>query len=128
MTGRISISISSNRDDRDSLMDSTVRWLKSCFDSVTVSDIYEMNAINGTDAPYLNAVAMASTDMTPDEVISLLKRWELHCGRTPASKSSGIIPMDLDLITWNGTILRPKEFSRAYFSRGYNQLMESEHA
>lgn len=71
---------------------STVRWLKSCFDSVTVSDIYEMNAINGTDAPYLNAVAMASTDMTPDEVISLLKRWELHCGRTPASKSTGIIP------------------------------------
>lgn len=107
-------------------MDSTVRWLQSCFDNVTVSEIYEMDAINGVDAPYLNAVAVASTDMSPDAVIATLKQWELNCGRTPSSKSSGIIPMDLDLITWNGTILRPKEFNRAYFSRGYNQIMESE--
>ncbi len=106
----------------------TVRWLMSNFDNVTVSDIYEMEAINGVDAPYLNAVAIASTDSPPEAITAKLKQWEKECGRTPSSKSVGIIPMDLDLIIWNGTILRPREFNRAYFSRGYNEINGSEHA
>ncbi|MDE6556548.1 MAG: hypothetical protein K2K55_06245, partial [Duncaniella sp.] len=59
------------------------------------------------------------------KTIECLKEFEAGQGRTHAETQDGIIPIDLDLVIWDFTIKRPKDFERHYFNRGYAQLLAS---
>ncbi len=120
------IAIGSNSRDRQWQMEQAIERLKEKFKNESVSSIYECSADNGKDAPYLNAVMVASTSMSLEETNSYLKQWEVLCGRTPASKLEGVIPIDLDIIVWNNEIIRQKEFNKPYFARGYHELIAAE--
>ena len=103
-------------------MDLAFSHLKSVFDKVESSEIYETEALNGKDAPYLNSVVVGFTNMGYDETVEYMKKWEKQCGRTSDSKLKGIVPIDIDVVVWNETIVRPKDFEMSYFTRGYQQL------
>ncbi len=117
------ISIGSNSVDSQTQMEFAVRHIKSKFANVVSSTIYETKALNGIDADYKNAVVVADTENTFEVAEKFLKQWEVLCGRTPASKVQGVIPIDLDIVVWNNEIVREKDYSCAYFSQGYNQLI-----
>lgn len=117
------LSLGSNSDDRQSQMDLAFSHLKSVFDDVESSAIYETEALNGKDAPYLNSVIVGYTNMGYDETVDYMKQWEKNCGRTSESKLKGIIPIDLDVVVWNDVIVREKDFIMPYFTRGYMQLL-----
>ena len=119
------LSIGTNHPDRDSRITDAIQWLTGTFRVQSCSEVYEMPAINGTDRPYLNAVAAIATDTCLPEFIDLLKCYEAQCGRTPQSKAAGVIPIDIDVIIWNDTIMRPREFAYDYFTKGYGQLSEA---
>ncbi len=121
----LAISLGSNSKDRSIQMENAVLYLKSIFDGVSCSTIYETQALNGKDAPYLNAVAVANTDLSIVEATKLLKDWECKCGRTIESKLMGSIPIDLDIVVWNGEVVRDKNFSCDFFTRGYFQLVST---
>lgn len=122
--GKMVLSIGSNSSDREWQMSQTIKRLRENFKVVAVSEIYETEAVNGVDAPYLNAVAVASTSMTYEDVLSFTKQWETICGRTPASKLQGVIPVDLDVVVWDGEIKRERDYEHEYFARGYKQLID----
>lgn len=117
------ISIGSNSSDRQWQLDYAIRHLKSKFKSVSVSSIYESSAQNGKDAPYLNAVMVGETNMDLDKTTAFCKQWETLCGRTPASKLEGVIPIDIDIVVWNGDVVKETDFLFPYFTRGYHQLV-----
>lgn len=119
------VSIGSNSLDRQWQMSQAVKYLKTKMDGVLVSTIYETSAINGVDAPYFNAVVFAKTELDLDSVMTMLKQWEVQCGRTSLSKLNGVVPIDLDIVVWNNQVLREKDFSYSYFKTGYNELIES---
>lgn len=48
--------------------------------------------------------------------------YENVCGRTPASKQTGEIPMDIDIIIWNDEIIRPNDYEHEYFKIGWNMI------
>lgn len=121
----LAISLGSNSKDRCIQMDDAVQYLNSIFDGVSCSSIYETQALNGKDAPYLNAVAVANTHLSIVEATKLLKKWECQCGRTTESKLIGSIPIDLDIVVWNGEVVREKDFSCDFFTQGYLQLVPS---
>ena len=106
-------------------MANTIGWLTDTFSDLRCSEIYEMPAINGIDSPYLNAVIELTSDMNFYELTKIFKNHEADCGRTLQSKAEGIIPMDIDIIIWNGKIMRPREYSFEYFAKGYRQLAGS---
>ena len=116
------LSLGSNNPDRERQMQSAISWLGSQLLDVRVSAIHETSPDNGIGAPYLNAVAMASTDMDIDQVTALVKHWETQCGRTPESKIIGEIPIDIDIVMWDGHVVRAREFDRPYFRIGYSEL------
>ena len=116
------LSLGSNSGDRQHQMDLAFSHLKSVFNDVESSAIYETDALNGKDAPYLNSVIVGYTNMSYDETVDYMKQWEKNCGRTSESKLKGIIPIDIDVVVWNETIVRPKDFEMSYFTRGYQQL------
>ncbi len=119
------ISLGTNSSDREWQMSHAIKHLKQMFKKTVVSEIYEVPAHNGVDAPYLNAVMIASTANTLDEVNAALKQWEVVCGRTPASKLKGDIPIDLDVVVWNDKVIRPVDYSRSYVSQGMSQLLST---
>ena len=55
--------------------------------------------------------------------LGIFKQWEIECGRTAVSKQQGVIPIDLDIVVWNGEVIRATDYSRDYVSKGVAQLL-----
>ena len=53
---------------------------------------------------------------TAEETKIICKQIEMELGRTPESKKSGIIPIDIDLIFWNEKLLH-EDYNRFDFVR-----------
>lgn len=119
---RIIISIGSNTADRATRMDEALRWLGLQFPGLKTSSIYETPEYHGVYAPYFNCVAEAASDLSAEDIVCLFKNYELSQGRTPESKKSGQVPIDLDVVMFNNENLRPHETVRDYFLIGYRQL------
>ena len=63
---------------------------------------------------FRNVLAKANTDMSPEEVIDKIKQTERAVGRSPRDKYMGRMIMDIDLIQYEGRILRPQDYDRDY--------------
>jgi len=64
--------------------------------------------------PFLNGAIRLSTLLSPEALKIRLKAIEVHLGRTPEMKAMGIVPIDLDIITFNEHIVHP-DYSRFQF-------------
>lgn len=91
-----------------------------------LSDFYTTPAVNGRDADYLNAVAFGYFDGEAAEFEATCKDTESRLGRTHSHQPGQphIVEIDLDVVVFGGEVLRPVDFSRDYFRRGFNQLQE----
>jgi len=65
---------------------------------------------------FLNKAMMLLSDDNEKETVSIFKDIEAEMGRTPTSKSEGIIPIDIDLIFWNDK-LASQDYERFDFVR-----------
>lgn len=71
--------------------------------------------------PYLNCVATGYTDLAPDELQSMLKAYEADCGRDLRSDCATVL-IDLDLVIYGSSLLRPLDFAQSYFQQGFTAL------
>ena len=120
------LSIGSNSRDRAWQMRHCIAWLNHILSSVKVSSVYKSVAVNNRDTDYLNAVMIASTKKGLEDISALMKQYETVCGRTPASKLQGEIPIDIDIVLWNNDVIRQRDFAQQYFQRGWQELKEVE--
>ena len=118
----IVISIGSNHRDRDLYVEQCIDFLRQRFSDVRVSATYSTPADNGRDADYLNAVMAGQCTDDYDRTKALLKLYETAHGRTPLSKALGVVTIDLDIVMWNGEVLRQRDFDQKYFQIGWKQL------
>jgi len=65
---------------------------------------------------FQNEAIKILSDETANETKIILKQIEIELGRTPESKKSGIIPIDIDLIFWNEKLLH-EDYNRFDFVR-----------
>lgn len=117
------ISIGSNTDDREERVRRAIDHIKTFVTECSVSSIYETEAINGKDAPYLNAVLHGLSPVNSVTLTKYLKDWELKEGREDKETANGKVAIDLDLVIFDSRILRPKDFERHYFNIGYRELL-----
>jgi 7,8-dihydro-6-hydroxymethylpterin-pyrophosphokinase len=104
-------------------MHDNIEWLCQHLDNAIVSQVYETAADNGSAGTYLNAVMMADTDIdTLPRITRMLKQREAACGRNLMSKITKAIPIDIDIVMFDGEVVRPDDFTKAYFRIGYTQL------
>ncbi len=118
------LSLGSNTPDRASRMESAIAFVSTIGLDMLVSEIYQTAAVNGRDPDYLNAVVRIHTPLGREEVEALVKSWEKKSGRLPEHKCTGSICIDIDLVIWDGEVLRPTDFYRTYFSRGFEELTD----
>lgn len=117
------LSLGSNTPDRLERMRAAMEFTATLGREVCASEIYETPALNGHDAAYLNAVVRVTTSLERSIVEIMAKNWEKRAGRRPEHKKLGAVCIDIDLVIWDDEILRPVDFHRNYFSRGYDQLI-----
>lgn len=66
--------------------------------------------------PYLNQVLSFDTALDHDSLHRLTKDYE-HAVRS-ANDHPGLVNLDIDIVVWNGRVMRPKDASAAYFIEG----------
>ena len=117
------IGLGSNSRDRESQISDAIKFVLGLLKDGKVSSVYETEACNGKDKPYLNAVIKGRSVLPEEELVEKFKNYERQHGRQLGSKEEGIIPIDLDLVIRGSRILRPKDFERHYFNKGYRELL-----
>lgn len=63
---------------------------------------------------YLNRIASFDTTLPERKVVEIMKAIEKDNGRTPDGKSTGIVPLDIDLLQYGTKVLRPHDFEKEY--------------
>lgn len=121
----IVIGIASNTEDRSYQMEKATEALCRLFQQVNVSSVYETEAVNGDGTKYCNAVMSGLTRMGEEDTVAKLKELEKEAGRTQTGAFEGKVPLDLDLVIWNGRIIRERDFEQRYFNIGYRELLAS---
>lgn len=116
------ISLGSNAPDREECMAGAMKWLATVIVGARFSRVYETPEYSGRYPAYFNCVAEGMTALDADTLNVMLKEYERSAGRTPESKLTGIVPIDIDIVEYGERLLRPVEFEREYFAIGYRQL------
>ena len=112
------ISIGTN-EDREVNLDFAHKKLCSLYPDILFSPVLDTKAIGMKHAcRFLNQVACFHTHATSEETKSDLKRIEIEVGRTPEEKVNEIIRLDLDLLIYDGKVLKPYDLKRNYVREG----------
>ncbi len=118
------ISLGSNAIGSRSRVADAIALLRGRFDVRAVSDIYSTPALDGRSPKYFNAVAAVTTDAPIEQMVAEMKEIERDAGRRPQDHGSRVVPLDLDVVTCDGRVLRPADYTRSYFTIGYHQIMD----
>lgn len=105
MTHEAIISLGSNTEKK--ILELATILLAETFQLISQSEIIESNAIGEHyQSPFYNQAIKLLSGYEKDETIQIFKETEIKLGRTPQSKSKGIVPLDIDLIIWEGVVYK----------------------
>lgn len=117
------VSIGSNEQRREN-MELARRRLTGLFPGIRFSEEEETKPLffHRQDM-FSNQVARFVSDNPAEEIIACLKGIEREAGRMPGDKEQEIVRLDIDLLSCDGTVYKPKDLKRDYIRRGLRQLL-----
>lgn len=118
--------IGSNYGLRENALSRALDYLKLWGQISAKSDFYETPDMLGSGKIYLNAVVELQTSLEENELAVLLKEYETANGRDTEKRSRGDVPIDIDIVIWEGKVRRHKDFNAAYFKKGFNRIVIKE--
>lgn len=118
--------IGSNCGDRQRNVDSALSWLARMLGDFRHSSVYASPDCHGGHRVYMNSVAVGTTALDPKELDRLCKEFELSLGRDAAARAAGDVPVDVDIVVYDGVILRRKDYGCGFFRKGFKELALSE--
>ena len=80
-----------------------------------------INATSGeyaSNEKYRNEVVIVVTSMSYDELVKATKGIESDMGRNAEMKQLGIVPIDIDVVTFNDDVKKPNDYNAYYFKMG----------
>lgn len=120
---KVVIGLGSNHGDRYASLNRAINCLSQVLENFRCSNFYETPAIGqNTSGTYLNAVISADTTLPMQELDGLLKQLEIEAGRDEMARRRGEVPLDLDIVIYADTIVRPRDYAQSFFRIGYWQL------
>ncbi|MDO4970797.1 MAG: 2-amino-4-hydroxy-6-hydroxymethyldihydropteridine diphosphokinase [Bacteroidales bacterium] len=115
------LSVASNVASRRQMMADALDWLTGVLAPLRCSMLYTTKALHG-DSYYLNAVVSGYCDMPFEELHAVLKQHEVDAGRTEEMRSRHFVPIDIDIVIYDGEILKPKDYGQEFFKKGWDEL------
>ena len=120
------ISLAANDEKKETTIAHALRLIESYCVILNQTPVYRSEAAGEPQQPsYANALLQVETDQEYEELRRRFKSLEHDAGRTPASKERGIIPLDIDIISWNETLLKNKDMEYDYMKKGLHLLAEN---
>lgn len=116
------LSIGSNMPSRLGRLDRAVKTLEQAVGVEAVSEAISSNDYTGLGAPYLNIAVRCTTDMDIDALREAIAAIESKQGRRPDSKELGHMPVDIDIVVFDGDIISQCDFSQPFFQICYSQI------
>lgn len=127
MWNNVILCLGSNTDCEANLK-SAASLLRAYFGSIRFSEAIYTEPIGLSDSGlFLNQVAVAGTNASLEEVRRAVKAMEKRLGRMSDSKQKGKIPIDIDLLLWNGTILKPADWEKEYVQLLFRSVADGCH-
>ncbi|MDE7382189.1 MAG: 2-amino-4-hydroxy-6-hydroxymethyldihydropteridine diphosphokinase [Muribaculaceae bacterium] len=117
---RAIISLGSNFGEREKYITDATQAMCELGEVKRDSGLYESPAIDGVSFPYINSVIELDTSLSNEELERKIKELETRLGRDRAKFPHNIVPIDIDLVIFGDSIIRPVDYSREYFRRGYS--------
>lgn len=96
--------------------------LDETFGSLCYSSTLLTEPIGMISAPFLNAIAVGSTNLGAEEIAEQLKKIETLCGNTPALRAQQAIVLDLDLLLHGNTVFHRQDWERPYMKTLMREL------
>jgi len=115
MAHQIILSLASNRFQKANLSKARCCLEEILSDLQSTVEIWTQPVGNAKrrDA-YLNQLVRGATELDEDALNDWLKQTELSFGRTQAKRLLGIVPIDLDLLEFDGEKRHPNDWERTY--------------
>lgn len=122
------LGIGSNCGDRHGAVAEAIVWLSSVLDGFRASSIYSTPPFGHSGPHYMNAVVCGrwKGDVigVAGSLQSLCKDYECVRGRDDASRRERRVPVDIDIVWSGGCVLRPGDWERDYFTKGFKELYQ----
>ena len=125
MDNIVTVSLGSNCGDRERMIRDAIEWLSGMMGDFHVSSIYETTPVGHAGENYYNAVACGRIHVSLKRFEEECKRFEIANGRDAVSRSLKLVPIDLDIVTSGGKVLRPVDYRQSFFQKGLRQLSEA---
>lgn len=102
----VGIGLGSNMGDRAAALSQACRALATGLSDLRVSAVYESTPDGFADQPdFLNACCVGGTQLSPRELLIVLKELERRLGRTPGGPPNGPRSIDCDLLLYGGCVI-----------------------
>lgn len=125
-TIKVVVGIGSNTPQRKENVAIAIRWLQTVLFDFRCSHIYETPPHNATGPGYTNCVGVGFTSESADELQHRLKCYEQQRGRTPEARLRNEVAIDIDILIYGNTPLRPDELNRSYITIGLNAITHNQ--
>lgn len=125
MINQFVLGLGSNTTNGKALLEKVVSELIPKCREIEVSSIYPTpvygeKKVDTND--YHNCVAQGITPLSFEEFTAFCKELESKYGRDEQARQQGIVPVDIDVICFNKSIIRHKEISAPYMQLGFQEL------
>ncbi|WP_071146644.1 2-amino-4-hydroxy-6-hydroxymethyldihydropteridine diphosphokinase [Bacteroides ihuae] len=118
------VCLGSNYNTKGNLAFARIR-LKELFPSICFAPELQTEPLGlHNPAFFSNQLAQFTTQEDLSAVICFLKEIEQKVGRRPEDKAKEKVVMDLDLLMYDDTVLKPDDMKRAYVVDGFRQLCD----
>lgn len=116
------ISLGSNVDRSAGIIREAISRLCKIGDQIVVSEFYKTPDISGSEVMYLNAVLKGRFAFGAEELQGKCKEMESSLGRLPSGVAKGEVAIDIDVVIFDGAVVRPVDYGRYYFTIGMDYL------
>lgn len=123
---RVILSLAANRFQKSNLAKARQCLGKVFSDISYTSELWTEPMSSSRRELYLNQLAEGNTMLALDELNEWLKNVETTFGRTPQKRRLGIVPIDLDILEFDGQRYHEHDWQRPYVTSLIGELRHSE--
>ena len=122
MIHKVWLSFGSNVAEGPLLIESAAEKLKESVDRFKMSSVYRTPSIKNDGTLYHNSVAFFTSKLDFSTLNLRLKDLEKEAGRRSNIENPFAVELDLDIVIFDDTVIREKDYSREYFQIGYKEI------
>ncbi len=119
---RVIIEVGTNINQRDNARLVREDLYAKFGNDIRFSPSMKTKPVDGGDGYYINYLAEIHTDVPYDELRAWFKDLEQECGRNKEDTKDGWVPLDIDILEYDGKRFSEKDWERSYVKELFKEM------